>query len=149
MGHIVSDKGVSPDPDKLKAIHDFPVPQNLEEMRRFLGLAGYYRDHIPGFADIVHPLNELTKKDVCYNWSILCTEAFEKVKALLLSSPVLAFPDFQHEFILTTDASDTGLGAILSQLVDGKEKPIQYASRSLSKSEVNYCTSEKECLAVM
>ena len=149
LGHIVSDKGVSPDPDKLKAIHDFPVPQNLEEMRRFLGLAGYYRDHIPGFADIVHPLNELTKKDVCYNWSILCTEAFEKVKALLLSSPVLAFPDFQHEFILTTDASDTGLGAILSQLVDGKEKPIQYASRSLSKSEVNYCTSEKECLAVV
>ena len=88
LGHIVSDKGVSPDPDKLKAIHDFPVPQNLEEMRRFLGLVGYYRDYVPGFAHIVHPLVDLTKKGVTYCWSDSCNSAFEKVKSMLITAPV-------------------------------------------------------------
>ena len=149
LGHVVSSEGVSPDPEKLQSVRQFPVPQDVDSLRRFLGLAGYYRDFVPGFADIVQPLNDLTRKGVPYNWTVLCVESFEKVKLLLLGAPVLAYPDFQKEFVLTTDASDIGLGAILSQSVDGRDKPIHYASRPLSKAEKNYCTSEKECLAVV
>ena len=149
LGHVVSRCGGSPDPEKLQAMREFPVPQDVDALKRFLGLAGYYRDHVQGFADIVHPLNELTKKGVAYNWSAVCTQAFQKVKEVLLKSPVLVYPDFQREFVLTTDASNIGLGAILNQSVDGKDRPVSYASRTLTKAEKNYCTSEKECLGVV
>ena len=149
LGHIVSREGVSSDPDKIKAITEFPVPGDVEQLRRFLGMAGYYRDYVDGFAEAAHPLNQLTRKGVAFTWSVVCSQAFRKLKELLVKAPVLAYPDFSREFTLTTDASNIGLGAILSQEVDGREVVISYASKSLSKAESNYSTTERECLAVV
>ena len=149
LGHVISKSGVAVNPDKVKAISEFPIPQNVEQLRRFLGMAGYYREYIEGYSCIVSPLVQLTKKGEPFAWSILCSQAFEKVKGLLVKAPILAYPDFDNEFVLTTDASNIGLGAVLSQKVKGKEVVISYASRTLSKAEGNYSTTERECLAVV
>lgn len=149
LGHIVSKDGIASDPEKVRAIAEFPVPQDIEQLKRFLGMAGYYRDYVEGFAQVVDPLNKLTRKGVPFTWSVLCSQAFQKLKDMLLKAPVLSYPDFGCEFTLTTDASGIGLGAILSQVVGGKEVVISYASRPLNKAEINYSTTERECLAVV
>lgn len=149
LGHHISEEGVSTDRDKVAAVIDFPVPKDVDRVRSFLGMAGYYRDFVPRFADVAKPLTELTKKGKEFAWTASCTQAFESLKAALVSAPVLAYPDFSKQFIVTTDASDVGLGAVLSQDYNGRERVISYASRSLTSAEVNYCTTEKECLAVV
>ncbi|CAG8757391.1 6824_t:CDS:2 [Rhizophagus irregularis] len=150
LGHIVSNKGIRTDPAKIQKVKDFPVPLNVTQLRGFLGLASYYRRFVPGFSRIATPLNKLLKKGVAYSWGEEQQVAFEQLKQTLIALPILIFPDFEKQFVLLTDASTFGLGAILSQLdEDGNDRVIAYASRTCNKAESNYSATELECLAVI
>ena len=149
LGHIISDKGIKTDPEKIRAVKEWPVPVSVTEVRSFLGLCSYYRHFIPKFAEMAKPLHRLTEKGQNFIWSADCEEAFETLKKHLTESPVLAYPDFSKPFILDTDASDASIGAILSQVHDGKERVVCYGSRSLTKSERKYCVTRKELLSLV
>ncbi|KAK3745260.1 hypothetical protein QZH41_010890 [Actinostola sp. cb2023] len=149
LGHVVSADGISTDPDKNRAVIDWPVPSRASEMRSFLGLCSYYRRFIKGFADIARPLHRLTEKGREFVWTSECDIAFNQLKTTLSTAPVLAYPTSKDPFILDTDASNIGLGAVLSQVQDGEEKVIAYYSKSLSKAERNYCVARKELLAIV
>jgi hypothetical protein len=113
-------------------------------------LAGYYRKFVPNFAHIAHPLYQLTKSSVLWNWSLACQLAFETLKKLLISHPILRMPDFSKKFHISCDASGLAVGAILGQRdEDGKEYVICYISRLLKGAELHYSVSEKEMLAVI
>lgn len=149
LGHIVTDKGVKPDPSKIDCIKNWPIPKNPKQLKGFLGLLGYYRKFIRDFAKITKPLTEQLrgeKKTIDHNPQFLKT--FDDCKSLLTSSHVLQYPDFDNDFILTTDASNYALGAVLSQGVIGKDRPVAFASRTLSRTEENYSAIEKELLAI-
>ena len=131
----------------VAAVQDFPQPQNIRDARRFLGMSSYYRRFIPQFAQ---PLHSLTQKGASFHWSAECQEAFDTLKHKLPTAPVLAYPSCEKPYTMETDASLSGLGAVLSQVQDdGKLHPVAYASRSLSKSERNYSMTELETLAVV
>ena len=98
LGHVVTPGGISPDPGKVRVVHDFPTPTNLKQLRTFLGLANYYRRFIKGFAHIARPLNVLTKKGVKFSWTQSCDDAFDKLKRALVSAPILVYPDFKDHF---------------------------------------------------
>ena len=149
LGHIVSNNGISVDPSKIDAVKHFPTPKNLTETRSFLGLCNYYRKFINDFANIAAPLTRLTRLNVKFKWDSYCEDAFKSLKEKLISAPILAYPDFTIPFHLCTDASDVGIGAILSQVINDKECVIAYASRTLNEHERNYSTCEKEALAVV
>ena len=136
LGFIVSKDGIKIYPGKCKAVQDYPVPKSARDVKRFLGLASYYRKFIPKFADIATPLNYLTQKNVRFKWTETCEASFREFLRLLATPPVLAYPDFDKPFILTTDASGYGLGAILSQLQQGVERVIGNASRSLKAAKL-------------
>ena len=122
LGHVVSAQGVSPDPEKTSKIKSWPVPQSAQEVQRFLGLANYYRRFIKDFATMAKPLHRLTEKGVPFTWTLECEQAFNFLKTQLTSAPILALPNWSRPFILDTDASDMGIGAVLSQLQqDGSE----------------------------
>ena len=149
LGHRVTEEGLLPDPALLAAIRDIPPPKTATEVRSFLGLAGYYRRYVKGFAAIAAPLHALTRKDALFHWSEDCQAAFDQLKARLTTSPITAFPDFSQGFWLYTDASTAGLGAILAQVREGKERIICCASRALSKAEKSYPATKLECLAIV
>lgn len=149
LGHIISENGVRPDPDKINVVLKYPVPETPKQIKAFLGLVGYYRHFIPNFAVIVKPLNNLLRKDVPFNWDKEHVNAFEKLKKLITDEPILQYPDFSREFILTTDASKIAIGAVLSKGDIGQDKPIAFASRTLNKAESNYSTTEQELLAIV
>uniref|UniRef100_H3A4B4 Gypsy retrotransposon integrase-like protein 1 n=1 Tax=Latimeria chalumnae TaxID=7897 RepID=H3A4B4_LATCH len=146
LGHVVSPQGMQPDPEKLHAILDFPRPKSLKQVRQFLGLSGYYHKFIKGYATLAEPLISLTCQDVIFNWDNALQTAFDQLKSCLTSTSVLVFPDFNKPFSIHTDASDSGLGAVLMQPDDsGHDHVIAYASRS----EKIYSATEKECLAMI
>lgn len=150
LGHIVSAKGVATDPAKIDKVANWPVPRSQREVQQFLGLANYYRRFVHNFAEIAKPLHRLTEKTVPFQWSTQCQGAFENLKHRLISAPILAFPDCSKPFVLDTDASDSGIGAVLSQVQDDStERVIAYASRALSKPERQYCVTRRELLAVV
>ena len=150
LGHVVSERGISPDPWKVEAVRNFPMPTNLKSLRSFLGLASYYQRFIPGMSLAAGPLFALTRKDTPFIWTQQCEEAFEQLKDLMTRAPLLAFPDFSRDFLLETDASGDGLGAVLAQkLEDGTVHPIAYASRTLQPHERNYGVTELEALGVV
>lgn len=148
LGHIISSEGILPDPKKTLAIEKYPIPKTADETKRFVAFANYYRKYIPNFADMAEPLTRLSKKGVAFEWNASCQEAFEKLKQALSNPPVLQFPDFsaENQFILKVDASGKALGAVLCNADD---KPVAFSSRTLNKAEKNYCTIEKELLAVV
>ncbi|MGH0117755.1 UNVERIFIED_CONTAM: hypothetical protein FKN15_039051 [Acipenser sinensis] len=150
LGFIMGNGRVKPVTTKVQALVDAPVPRTKAQVRSLLGLAGYYRRFIPEFATIVSPLTDLTKKSApnLVKWTGQCQGAFDLIKQLLSQAPALISPDFNREFLLQTDASDVGLGAVLSQEVDGVEHPVLYLSRKLLPRERNYAVIEKECLAI-
>ena len=150
LGHIVSEDGVATDPAKTSKVATWPEPTSVREVRQFLGLASYYRRFVKGFATVAKPLHQLTENAKDFRWTPDCQTAFETLRRLLVTAPVLAFPDFHKPFILDTDASNTSIGAVLSQTDDeGKERFVAYASRVLTKSERRYCVTRRELLAVV
>lgn len=149
LGHTVSEDGVRPNSDKIEIIKKWPIPKTEKEVRQFLGTLGYYRRFIKDFAKIVKPLTALLRKDAEFEITPEINACFEKCKQILTLDPVLIYPDFSKEFILTTDASDYAIGAVLSQGPAGNDRPIAYASRTLSKTEERYSTTEKEFLAIV
>ena len=145
LGYVVSLAGVNADPEKVEAMRSYTRLQNLKQLRSFLGLVSYCRRFIPRFSQVAAPLYALTKKDVPYYWTAQCQHTFDQLKQTLTQAPVLVFPHFSKTFILETDASGTGLGAVLSQnQEDGRPKPLCYAP-----SKKNYGVSELEALAVV
>ena len=148
LGHILSACGVETDPEKIRCIADWPVPTCSKELKQFLGLSSYYRRFVKGFAQLASPLYALANKRE-WEWSDSCSDAFLELKKKLMTSPLLALPRFNLDFILDTDASGEGLGAVLSQVIDGREHVIAYASRVLTKSERKYCATRREMLALV
>ena len=161
VGHAVSEKGVEPDPDKISKAVDWPRPTSPEQVRQFLGFIGYYRKFIKDFSKIARPLTDWmpalkkTKKTkhrkdqtTGWRWGDKEEEAFQHLKSQLSQPPILGYPDFSKPFELHTDACFKGLGAVLYQTQDGKQRVIGYASRDLDKSERNYAAHKLEFLAL-
>ena len=150
LGHLITPSGILPNPVRVSAVQRFPEPSSVKEVRQFVGLTSYYRRFIKGFARIAQPLHNLTQKGACFSWSEQCQAAFQQLKNCLTNSPVLCYPTFNQSFILETDASQQGLGAVLSQeQADGKLHPVAYASRALSPAEKRYAITDLETLAVV
>lgn len=150
LGYIVSEDGVRPDPDKIAPIENYPIPKSVKDVRRLLGLAGWYRRFIPDFATITAPITNMLKKgQPKIEWSNEARDSLEKIKKCLTSSPVLANPNYELPFIIQTDASDVGMGGILVQGEGEDERVVAYWSLKLSAAQRKYQTTERECLAVI
>lgn len=149
LGHVISDQGVSPNPDKLTAVEQFPTPKSRKNVQQFLGLCNYYRKFIPNFSTISKPLTILLKKDTPFHWKNNQVEAFQCLKDKLTNAPVLAFPNFDEPFIVAADASDVGIAGVLSQGPIGQDRPIAYASRTLDETERRWDTLDQEGTAIV
>lgn len=150
LGFIVGQGLVKPVQAKIEAIVKFPVPRNRRELKRFLGMVGYYRKFCRNFSEVVVPLTNLLTKGNKFIWSQECSSAFSNVKAILMSEPVLVAPDFKKPFKLAVDASDVGCGAVLLQEDSaGVEHPVCYFSKKFDKHQKNYSTIEKEALSIL
>jgi hypothetical protein len=145
LGHVLSAKGIAVDPSKVKDILEWKSPTTVHQVRSFLGLAGYYRRFILDFSKIVKPITGLLKNDTKFYWSSKCNEAFEQLKVLLTTAPVLAQPDIEKPFDVYCDASSSGLGCVLMQ----GGRVIAYASRKLRRHEEHYPTHDLELTAVV
>jgi hypothetical protein len=148
-GHFISGEGISVDPRKVDTIKNWPAPTNVSEVRSFLGLASYYRKFVEKFSAIATPMTALLHKDQKFEWSTEAQKAFDMLKEKLTTTPVLLLPDPTKPFIVTTDASDYAIGAVLSQKQGKGEQPVAYESRKLSPAEQNYAVHEKELLAII
>ena len=154
LGHVVSERGIETDPKKIKVIEDWPRPKTVTDVRSFLGFTNYYRKFIRQYAQTAKPLyllisgDNASRKNKPVEWDEDCERAFTQLKGLCTESPILAYADFTKPFKLHTDACGLGLGAILYQESEGKDRVISYASRSLSKSEAKYPAHKLEFLAL-
>ena len=150
LGFIFDKDGRRPNPDNISAIKAMPIPKNLKTLRSFLGLVSHYSSFLPELHKVRGPLNQLLKKDMPWNWSAQCQASFEKVKCLLSSDLLLTNYDPSLEISLTTDASEYGIGAVITHIFpDGSQKAIAHASRSMTSTEKNYGQIEKEGLAIV
>jgi hypothetical protein len=149
LGHIVSKEGTRPDPSKINAVWEFPAPTTVVSVRSFLGLTGYYRRFIRGYAKLAGPLFELTKKDVDFIWNEDCQRAFGALKRALIGAPILVRPNFKESFLLDVDWSTKGVGAILSQKEGRFERVIAYASKALTVAQKKFHPMEGECYALI
>ena len=144
LGHLVDAQGVHTSPKKVQAVLDAPEPRNLQELRSFLGLVNYYAKFMGNLASTLHPLHDILRADKTWQWSTDCQRAFQRAKESLSQSPVLVHYDPTLPLILAADASSYGVGAVIShRLSDGSEKPVAFASRTLTSSERNYAQGEK------
>ena len=150
LGHRIDATGLHALPDKLEAIQNTPEPTNVPELRSFLGLLNYYGRFIPNLSTIIHPLNSLLQHNARWQWAEGCRKAFLQAKETLTSSHLLVHYDPAQPLRLAADASAYGIGAVISHVMkDGTERPIAYASRTLSPTERNYAQLEKEALALI
>jgi hypothetical protein len=147
LGHFCTPEGIRADPKKIRTIGEYPVLKTVRVIRAFIGLAGYYKRHVPNFAVLAKPFTNLTKKKVPFEWTGDHQEAFEELKRILCTEPLLIYPDFSQPFIGSCDASTKAFGAVLSQRRDGEEKLFSYCSRQLNHAESKYNTTELELLA--
>ncbi|KAK1595670.1 hypothetical protein QYE76_037389 [Lolium multiflorum] len=145
LGYVVSKHGVEVDESKIEAIQNWPTPMNVSQVRSFHGLAGFYRRFVPNFSTIAAPLNDLTKKGVVFEWGAAQDHAFDELKRLLTSAPLLALPDFNKQFEIECDASGIGIGGVLMQ----EGRPIAYFSEKLSGAKLNYPIYDKELYALI
>lgn len=148
LGHRCTENGILPDNNKFRAIEKYPIPQDKDSVKRFVAFANYYRRFIKNFAILAQPLNHLTRKNTEYKWTDECQKAFETLKQKLINPPILKYPDFSKEFIVTVDASKKACGFVLSQTYGEHDLPIYFASRSFTKGEQNKSTIEQELLAI-
>ena len=158
LGHVVSGKGISTNPKKIEAVSKWSTPKTVYDVRSFLGFVGYYRRFIKNFSKITKPIREVitglenqskrAAKKTHIEWTDIADSAFETLKTMCVNTPILAYPDYQLPFTLHTDSSTDGLGAVLYQKQDGKQRVIAYASRSVSKAESNYPAHKLEFLAL-
>ncbi|XP_061724302.1 uncharacterized protein LOC133530409 [Cydia pomonella] len=149
LGHVITQQGVSTDPDKVSAVLEMKEPGTLKHLRTFLQTCSWFRKFIPNFSKVSEPLTRLTRKNQVWIWGSEQTQAFLELKRLLTTAPILVQADFSRPFILRTDSSNYALGAVLLQGDGNEERPIEYASRLLNAAERNYSTTEREALAVV
>ena len=149
LGHLVSPDGIATDPEKVEAIKEWPPPTCVKELQAFLGTAGYYRQYLPDFATVAKPLHHLVSKGVEWTWKEDAQRAFDELRQRLVGAPILGYPDPSLQYILDTDASDMGVGAVLSQVQEGRERVVAYYSKTLSPAERNYCVTRRELVAVI
>ena len=149
LGHVISAQGIATDPKKVETVREWPLPANLKDLQSFLGLCNYYRRFIQDYSKIAAPLTDLTHKDTPFIWTTQAQEAFDKLKTCMVSAPVLCIPDPAYPFIVTTDASDFAVGAVLCQDQGNGPQPVAFTSRKMNPHERNYATHEKETLAIM
>lgn len=152
LGFVVDKDGLRTDPDKVQAVLEYPTPTNTTQVRRLIGLIGYYRRFLENSSTICAPITDLLKgrkKGQPIVWTTEADEAFTNIKKMLTTAPILASPDFSKRFFVAADASNYGVGGVLFQEENGFEHPIAYCSKSLNKCQKNYTTTEKELLAIV
>jgi len=149
LGHVINRHGIHTDPAKISAVADWPAPTTVRKVRQFIGMASWYRRFVKDFSKISTPLTRLTGKNARWQWGEAEENAFRQLKTALTTAPILACPDYQRIFILQTNASTLGLGAVLTQNFPEGERVIAYASRTLKPAERNYTATKLECLAVV
>ena len=149
LGHVVDEYGIRPNADKAAVIRDLGAPRSVRDVRSFVGMASFYRRFIPDFSNIAEPLTKLTRKHAKFEWTDQCQMAFDVLKQKLCTPPVLAFPDPTKPYILYTDASENCIVGLLAQECPDGERPLQYLSHQLSKSQRNWPIIEKEAYAIV
>ena len=149
LGHVVSARGIATDHSKLESVTNWPTPKNVKQIRGFIGLCSHNRKYIKSFADIARPLHQLTEVNRKFEWTETCKKAFDTLKTVLTSAPILRYHTEDDLFILDTDASNEGMGSVLSQVQNGRERVICYFSKVFSKQERRYCVTCRELLVVV
>ena len=149
LGYRVSSAGIATDPDKTKTVLQMPEPKNVKELRSYQGCFGYYRKHISQFSQLAEPLYGLLRKGTKFHWGNKQQQAYDMLKRKLSTAPVLSLFRDDAPVILDCDASDSGVGAVCSQIINGEEKPIAYASRTYNKQEMSYCITRRELLGLI
>eukprot|EP00253_Pinus_taeda_P011652 PITA_11652 len=145
LGHVITKEGIAVDPEKIKAIMDWPVPKDVTDVRSFMGLAGYYRRFVEGFSKVAFPITSLQKKGKSFQWTPNCQKSFEQLKHLLTTAPILCIADPNKDYVVCTDASKEGLGGVLMQ----EGRVIAYESRKLKEHEQRYSAYDLELAAVI
>ena len=148
LGHLLSDEGIQPLPEKLESIKNMPRLKNQKEVKQFLGLVGYYRKFVPRFADISRVLNRLTQKDEEFKWTPKCEKCFNMLKDYLQESPILRYPDPEAKYVLYTDASKYAYAGVLTQTIDDTDHPVAYVSGLFRGSQLNWAALTKEAYAI-
>ncbi len=150
LGHIWTNEGIQPDPSKVEAMSKFPAPTSVTEVRRWLGLSGYYRRFVKNYSKLAYPITELTKKDQDFHWSTECQEAMDEIKKALLENAVLYYPKLDREFVLNTDASTHSISSILSQKDDEDVlRPVAFFSMKLAPAQQVWDINSKEAFALV
>jgi transposase InsO family protein len=149
LGHIVSSEGIRTDHTKTEAVRDWPTPQNAKDLKSFLGLSAYYMRFVENYSNIAKPLYKLCSKSIKFTWTEEAEKSFQALKTALTTTPILAYPISGLPFSLDTDCSKFASGAVLGQVQNGKERVIAYMSKTLTPSEIKYCVTRKELLAVV
>jgi len=149
LGHVISAEGITPDPNKVKAIQEMVLPSFVCDIRSILGMSGYYRKFVPNYADIARPLTQLTKKHSRFHWTDECQQSFDMLCDALVSALILAYPDVTKAYKLYTNASQYAVGGILTQDFHAGERVLQYILHQLSSVQMRWACIERQAYAII